>query len=84
LFENYIDWLNKNKNNEKTIEVRRRFINYVSRKGSCDQKKRLKYDTEIWLNAHDKNFEVKKSLNNLENSLSNCYSKDSIFNVMQI
>jgi len=73
-FENYIDWLNKNKNNEKTIEVRRRFINYISRYGSCDQKKRLKYDTEIWLNAHDKNFEVKKSLNNLESSLYGCYS----------
>lgn len=73
LFENYIDWLNKNKNNEKTIEVRRRFINYISRKGSCDQKKRLRYDTEIWLNDHDKNFEVKKSLSNLESSLYGCY-----------
>ncbi len=72
LFENYIDWLDKNKNNEKTIEVRRRFINYISRMGSCDQKKRLKYDTEIWLNDHDKNFEVRKSLNYLENSLSRC------------
>jgi tetratricopeptide (TPR) repeat protein len=70
LFEDYIDWLNRNKNGEKSAEVRRRFIDYITQVGNYDQKMKVINDTEIWLNDHDKNFMVKRSLNELKRSLS--------------
>ena len=66
LFKDYMDWLNRNKGD---IEVRRRFLDYISKVGNYDQKMKVIYESEIWLNDHD-NFKVKQSLKRLKKPLS--------------